>query len=383
MRFASVCLVCIAAGQAGAQEPVSYDYAVETGWTSNATDSAAGGEDFYLRHDHRLEIAGGAGPLSLRGGLWLEQTRHARLVGEDDLEAGAGIEASLEPGEGVALRLGYAATRSWIGEVIAGGGMVIELDSGLLEQEVLAELVLLGDGRQLTLAVDRVSRQPGETVLVGLPLPPLRLDPAVEQVRVRLDAELALGPDLVALARLHGFFTGVPPADQADHGREPADAARLAGGLRWRGDAMLLEARGGVDLVWPENAPQLLQGLSYLDAMVELAALEALTVSGRAMLGIELVEPVDGVAGRVAEAELGARLALGERVALTGALSLRGETGLFLPDLRETRRSASAGVTVALAGDMSVGVLARASRTEAPDTAYDTMSLALTFGGRL
>src|SRR5690606_15216941 len=88
-----------------AQSPLSLKSTIETGWTSNATESVAGGADVFVQHRHEATVTGTLGMLSLRAGLNFEQTHFATLSGEDDLALGGGVEIGMAPGEGVSLRI--------------------------------------------------------------------------------------------------------------------------------------------------------------------------------------------------------------------------------------------------------------------------------------
>ena len=93
-RIALVLIVALGGGVVGdlagfavaAQSPLAVSSQVETGWTSNASDSAAGGEDFYVSQSHELSLSGQSGDLLLRGSFALSQTRFATINLEDDTE---------------------------------------------------------------------------------------------------------------------------------------------------------------------------------------------------------------------------------------------------------------------------------------------------------
>ena len=144
-----IMLVAYAVGTAGAaaQAPVGIVSSVESGWTSNASESEGGTADFYLRHSHDVSATATMGPLSLRTGLMLEQQVFRQFTGENDLSVTGGVEAGLALGDGVALRLGYALTQEWTGKMLDLGPLVLTITSPARGHEALAELVVTGSGR--------------------------------------------------------------------------------------------------------------------------------------------------------------------------------------------------------------------------------------------
>ncbi len=382
------CLLVFAAtlaglGDAVAQSPIAASTSVETGWTSNAQDSFGGVADVYVRHDSEASVSGAWGPMTLRAGLTLEQTSFIQVTQENDLSIGGGVELGYALREGIGLRTGYEVTRSWTGEAVDLGALRIGVLSPAWEHEALAEVMLAGEGRQVTLGVDALVRFPGESMFDGLEIDPLRLESEVSLVTVRADGQLALSPQVAALARARGFFTSVPVADQEEFGREPADGAQVAGGILVEQGAITFEGRAGFDVVWPENAPRLWQFVPYTDVSAMLAASERLSVTARALREVELVAPIDGVASAVTEAELGARLSVAEAVALSGSVGVRREVGLYDPNASQTKRQVSAGVSFAPSANTELGLLAKAAWVEEPTGAYDSTSLAATFKGSL
>jgi len=368
---------------AAEQNPFGIDSFVESGWTSNASDSALGGADFFVHQKHALEWRGGVGPLALRGGLTLEQTRYARLTTEDDLEATAGLEAGLALGAGVGLRFGYALTRAWLGEALTVEAPLLGLRGDKREHEVLAELVLSGENRLLTIGVDGLWRQPADTTFSGIALPPLRLEPEIRHLTLRADGEWALAPELALLARAHGFVVAVPPADRFIYGREPADGARLAAGLRARQAALSLDGWMGLDVAWPVSAPELRRAIPYLDASARWQLNDVLGLSAALRSGMDLLDPIDGVASGKTELEGGVRLAVAEPLALAGTLGFSRETGLYAPELRRDRRFMRAALTYVPAPNAEIGIYAERAQVEAPLERYETLVMGVSGGVKL
>ncbi|KRA40288.1 hypothetical protein ASD80_12850 [Devosia sp. Root635] len=233
-----------------AQSPLALSSEIETGWTSNATDSATGGADFYVTHSHDMALTGSAGNLLLRGSLALTQTRFASLKFEDDAEVTGAIEAQLALGAAT-LRLGYAVTQSWTGDDLSIGGLAIPVRSVASEHEYVAEFTLRGVDQQVIVAVTGDWVLPGDSVLGELGLPPLRLTPQVGSVAGRVDWERALSPGLAVLAGMEAWFTLVPEAERIVYARAPVDGGRVSAGFRLADGGWSAEGKGGVDLVWP------------------------------------------------------------------------------------------------------------------------------------
>jgi len=365
-----------------AQSPLVLNSRVESGWTSNALESPGGSPDFYLRHSHDLAVGGVVGPLALRGGLLLEQQVFRTYRGENDLTLTGGVEAGLRLGEGLSLRLGYALTQDWRGEMLNLGPVLLTISNPAREHEMLGELIAAGAGRVVTLGVDIRHRQPGPASFEGLPLPPEVIDPEIRQVTGRVDAEWAIGPGLAGLARLHWITTAVPEADRETFGREPARMARLAAGLRLRQDHWYAEAQGGFDLAWPQAAPHLRQVRPYLDAKADLAVTERLRLAARALAAMDLFEPLDGVASHRLELDLSARLALSDRVALSLGLGASREQGLYDALLVSRKTSVNGGLALAIAPGLDAELRASHAMVEEPGAAYPVTTLGLILGGR-
>ncbi len=368
---------------AAAQAPVGIVSSVESGWTSNASESEGGAADFYLRHSHDVSATGTMGPLSLRTGLMLEQQVFRQFTGENDLSVTGGVEAGLALGDGVALRLGYALTQEWTGKMLDLGPLVLTITSPAREHEALAELVVTGSGRAVTLGVDARWRQPGLTEFAGLPLEPAIIEADVSQVTARVDGEWIMTPELAGLARLHWLSAGVAEADQVDFGREPAGVARLAGGLRLRQGVLTADLHAGFDLVWPQDATDLLRRMPYLDARVEWAAHERLVLSARLAAGAEIFKPIDDVASHKMDGDLGMRLALSDRLAMSLGVGMSREQGLYDEGLFNERRSVRGGFSFALSPHLDAGLTASHAEISEPGAHYPVSIIALMLGGRV
>lgn len=370
-------------GAAMGQAPVGLVSSVESGWTSNATESAGGAADFYLRHSHDLSARGAMGPLSLRAGLMVERQVFRQHDGENDLSITGGVEAGLALFEGMRLRTGYALTGEWTGKMLDLGPVMLSINSPALVHELLGELIVGDAGRAVTMGMDLRHRQPGPSDFAGLPIAPMVIDPEVREVTARVDGEWAIGQEVVGLARLHWIIASVPEADRLDFGREPASVARLAGGLRLRQGLLSVEARAGGDLVWPEAAPHLTQFWPYLDAKAEMAVTEQLRISARALAGVELFSPLDGVASRRLEADLDAGFALTDRIVVSAGLGLSHERGLYDDSAMKTNRTVRGAVSHSFVSGMEAGIKASHAQVEETGAAYEVSIIGLTLAGKV
>lgn len=376
-------LSALAAPAAMAQSPLTLTSNVESGWTSNALESPGASPDFYLRQTHDLSLTGTTGPLALRGGLMLEQQVFRTHGGENDVSVTGGIEAGLQLAEGMSLRLGYALTHEWKGEMLDLGPVMLTLSNPALEHEVLGEVAVAGADRAVIMGFDLRLRQPGLAEFDGLPLLPEKIDPEVRQVTGRVDGEWVITPEMAGLARLHWIRAAVPDADRATFGREPARIARVALGLRLQQAQWNAEARAGFDLVWPQAAPHLRHVMPYLDAKADLALTEQVTFTARVLAAAELFNPIDGVASHNLEAELGARLALSDRLALSAGIATTQERGLFDDSLASSKRGVNGGLSFVVAPGLEMGLVASHAQVEEPGAAYPVTTIGMTLAGRV
>ncbi len=366
-----------------AQSPILLASSVESGWTSNATESVDGTPDFYVQHTHEAALAEAMGPLVLRGALMVEHQTFRDQQGENDLSVTAALEAGLTLSDSVSLRLGYGVTRDWIGEIVDLGVLTLTLNSPATTHEMLAELSVAGADRAGAIGVEVWRLQPGLSRFEGLPLEPAQLDPEVMQIRSWLAGEWALSPQMAGLARLQWTIAGVPELDRFVFGREPASAAQLSGGLRLRQGIVTAEARAGVDMVWPQAATDLVERLPYLEADLALALTEQLSLTARGFLGVELFKPNDGVASRRMEAELGARLALTDYLTLNAGIALTREQGLYDDSIESSRRSAQAGLSARFAPGLEAGLVASHADVDEPGGSYSVRTIGFKLSGRV
>lgn len=382
-RIALVLIVALGGGPVAAQSPLALSSQVETGWTSNASDSAAGGADFYVSQSHELALSGQSGGLLLRGSLAFSQTRFATISFEDDTEVTGAVEGQLALGADAVLRLGYAVTQSWEGDDLLFAGLVVPVRGGGMAHEYLAEFTLRGTDQQVNVAVTADWTLPGDSVLDGLGLPPLRLAPRVGSVIGRVAWERALASNLAVLTGMEAWFTLIPEIDQVSYLRAPADGGRVSAGLRVADGNWSAEGWGGVDLVWPKGFSTLTRTLPYISLAARFVPMIGVTLALTGETGVELADPVDGVAGRKAAIELGTTWMLTPDVALSAQLSAQQEWGLFDNSLGRSVRMAMLGASYALSERFTYRATLSWSRHADPGESYDKAGIALSLTGSL
>ena len=385
MNWRGVALVMIwaGAGPAMAQSPIALTSHVETGWTSNATDSASGEGDFYASHTQELSLTGAADNFVLRGSLALSQTRFVSTTFEDDDEVAGAVEGELALGPGVVLRLGYAMTRSWTGDDLFVSGLVIPTRTVQSEHEYVAEVVVAGPDQQVTVGVNAGWVAPGDTTLVGFAVPPVRLSPEVGSVAVRVVWERALSPTVAALAGMEARFTAVPASDQITFLRAPANGGRVAAGLRMDDGMVMLEGSGGLDLVWPKGRADLMETSPYFALSASLEPVPEVTLAVGAETGVELASPLDGVAGQTVSIDIGAAWLARPDLTLSAKLAGWHEVGLFEPRLGRSSRTATLAANFAVSERFGYGVSLSWSRHDDPDEGYDKSGIAFSVSGAL
>jgi len=367
MRIASaVLLFCLLSETALAESPFSATSNAEAGWSSNISETPTGPSDFYLRHNHDLSLRGSLGSLDWKAGLKIDQTKYLHHSGEDDLEVTGGLEVGLPLASDMRLRLGYAVTREWTGTIADFGGTMVDISGEGITHEFIAELLMAGEGRAFVVGVDGVLSRPGDSVLAGLGLPPLRLAPEENAVTVRVDGEWVVGENLFALGRGHAFSTQVPELDKIAYGREPSQGLRLGVGLRHASEAFTVSGYVGADTVWPTNASHLIKVVPYVDVEAELALREGIGLGFRGLWGVGRDEPIDGVASQNLDLELALRLALHERVTLSAKAGLNREEGLYFPAGARWQKTLGADLTAALTDKISVRIGAQQKWVEQP-----------------
>ncbi|MDB5585453.1 MAG: hypothetical protein JWP26_423 [Devosia sp.] len=366
-----------------AQSPLTITSQVETGWTSNATDSAAGRSDFYATHNEEISLTGTAGDALLRGTLRITQTRFLDTTYEDDDEVAGGVEAELALGTDAKLRLGYAVTRSWTGDDLNIEGFIIPIRSEETDHEFVGTFVVTGPDQKVTVDVAALWAVQGKSELVGLGLPPLKLEADVGTVTTRIAWEKAISPTMAALAGMEAWFTTVPELDQLLYFRAPADGGRVSTGLRVIAGQLTLSGSAGFDLVWPKGHADLRRTSPYFAVAASLVPTDGLTVTLNTATGVELADPLDGVAGRTAAIDLGATVALAPQVELSAQLGGWQEAGLYDTSLIRSRRTAAVGLHYAVSPRLGYGATVSFAHHDDPGESYDKTGVALSVTGSL
>lgn len=381
--FGTALIATLLVWPVAAQSPLSIKSQVETGWTSNATDSAAGRDDLYATHNTEISLTGVAGDALLRGTLSITQTRFMTTSFEDDDEVAGGIEAELALGTDAKLRLGYAVTRSWTGDDLNIEGFIIPIRGDETDHEFIGTLVVTGPDQQVTVDVAGLWAVQGDSELVGLGLPPLKLQPDVGSVTTRIAWEKAISPTMAALAAMEAWFTTVPELDQYLFFRAPADGGRVSAGLRVVAGPVTLSGSAGFDLVWPKGRADLRRTSPYFAMAASLAPAAGVNLSLNAGTGVELVDPIDGVAGHTAAIDLAATVALTPQVALSAQLGGWREVGLYDTSLIRSRRTAALGLRYAASAQFSYGATLSLGHYDNPGESYDKTGLAFSVTGSL
>lgn len=372
-RFSCIAIWVVSVSAVFGEDAFALKDTVETGWTSNATETVDGPSDLFVEHKHELSLSHAMGALSLRGTLLFEQTRFATISVEDDMSAAAGVEAALELDKGMVLRAGYALTRDWIGEGLPLDDAMIGVANGKVTHETMLELAVMGTDQQVNVTVNGSWRYPEDAIISGLPitLPPVRLDPEVGVVAVGVNWEKAVTGTLAVLGRLEGDFSDVPEHDQLDYGRLPGTAGTVASGVRARAGNLFVEFLAGATMVWPLIDPGLREILPYLAMQSELALGDRWTLALRAEKSVDLDDPLDPVASSVSEVELSARYRMTDALSLSAVVSRSEELGIF--DASQTRRvqTASLRLDYAIAYQASLSLAAWQKWVEEGGDNYD------------
>ena len=222
---------------------------------------------------------------------------------------------------------------------------------------------------------------PGDSVLDGLGLPPLRLSPIVGSIAGKVRWERALTPNLAVLTGMEAWFTLIPEADQLTYLRVPADGGRVSAGLRLADGTWTAEGKGGVDLAWPKGFSAMSRTMPYIALAASVVPMTGVTLAASGETGMELADPVDGVAGRTAAIDLGATWMLTPDVTLSASLAGQQEWGLFDASLMRSVRMATLGARYAVSERFTYLLMLTWSRHAEPEERYDKTGLALSLRG--
>jgi len=353
---------------------------VTGGWTSNATETPGGPSDTYVEHRHDISFAGGQDGLALRGRLSLSQTRFVSTdVAED--EFGAGIEGEMLLAPGVTLRLGYALDHKQATDGLPLGGGILPVDSAETRQEVGGQVTVARGTETVTLSLVREGLHFGPTRIGSLP--PMRMTADAGVTSLEAEWRHALGGGALVLAGGRLRFTGVGEEDRLLFERFPAHDLRMSFGLGSEGQGNIAAlARGGLDVVWPDGRGDLAELQPFAEFLLEArfggfaAALEAGTE-------IELIDPVDGVAGT--KRRLGIELvqALMPGLDAHGGFAHEREKGIYDPASFIEKTSLSAGLRYRPDTHWSYGLAVTRTGHSEQGLAYRKTDVALTISGAI
>lgn len=385
LRLWICALAAVLAGWAAAEElRIVVEGSAAAGWTDNALDAPLSVPDVFQSRTGRIVIAGGGDDVSLRGGLELVQTRFAAYDFMDSDELSGEIEATVHLSDAVSLRLGYAGSHTALGEALVVGGGILALRRSVSGQEVGAELVAQHDALRLSLGFAHEWVRHGEADLSALGLVPARLSPDADATGLRLGLVRSLAPGLAlggeALVRL----VAVSPGDRIAFGRQPADGLRLSAGYDVEARAGLsATVRAGLDLARPRAGPEPAAAGPHAAFSLEAALRGGFVLGFEAETGLELADPVDGIASQARRFGASLRYVTLPSVELFARMAFSREAGLYDRFLFLEERSVSVGFVRRVDGRFSHGVtLSRALRSE-PGTGHVRTSLLLMVSGRL
>lgn len=377
MRLVATCLGAwvVVALPASAQQAWALTSTIETGWTSNASERPSGASDIYIRNVHALRGEVPAGDVVLRGSLSLDQTQFQLTRYEDDVSLAADIEAEWLFDPSLVLRLGYSASRSWTGDELDLGGVALAVRTDETVQSAGLELTAGTADRRLVLdaAATWHRSAPAQIELIG----PLTLVADVTSAEAGIAWESALSPHAAVLAEMRSWFTTVTVAEQLAFSRFPANQGRVVTGLRWQDGPLGIEVRAGFDLVVPKIDGLDTRLLSSNAVALNFQATEKFRLTFAAANGVELTDPLDGVAGRTTEWQLGAVYAVTEATELQVGVSSDSEAGLYDGTVSSRSLSLSAGLQHAFSKVAAVTAKAVLSGEVGSMPALSTVSTAL------
>jgi hypothetical protein len=381
-------IVLLASGlcaAAAATEPVvSLNSTAQGGWTSNATETPMGPADSFIDYSHEARISASLGAMSLRGTLRLEQTIFQTITEENDISIAGGLEAGLVLAEGVSLRGGYGLTRQWTGEGVPTDIGLVGIAGVTDEREAFAELLIGGADQQVRLSLNQTWKSPGPSQISGLPvpLPPLRLDPAVGVTGVGVDWEKVVTPNVAFLLRLRTDHSHIPEPDQLEFGRSEAASGTAAAGVRISEQHFGVEVLSGTTVLWPYQQPALREMLPYIAARLQLALGDRLSIVGKGAARTEMDNPIDPVASRVMEGDISATIKLTDATSVTTGMGQSQESAIF--GFPQTRLVHSAEVRLDHAFSERVRVSMAASKKWVAEMGerYEVTRVALGIGSR-
>lgn len=315
----------------GTEPVVTLNSTAQAGWTSNATGTSRGPADSFVDYRHEATISASVGAMSLRGTLRLERTIFQKITEENDLSIAAGLEAGLALADNISLRAGYGLTRQWTGEGVPTDIGLVGIAGVTDERETFAELLIAGVDQQVRVSINQSWKYPEASQISGLPipLPPLRLDPAVGVTGVGVDWEKVVTPNMAVLIRLRSDHSHIPEPDQFEFGRFEAASGTAAAGVRISEQHFGAEVVSGATMLWPYQQPSLRQTLPYITARLQLALGDRLSIEGNGAVRTEMDNPIDPVASQVMEGDISATVKLTDATSVTSGMGQSQESAIF------------------------------------------------------
>ena len=319
----------------------------------------------------------------MRGSLSITQTGFANTTFENDDEIAGTLEAELALGGAAVLRLGYTANRSWTGDDLSIGGLVVPVRSDEFAARICCRarrggLRAAGDGRRGCGLGSAGRNDPGRLrSAAGAAVAGGRFGSGAGGMGAGVVASVAV------LAAMEAWFTQSPKTNRSMFLRAPADGGRAAAGLRlgrgyrgYRGGR-----RAGYGLA--KGGAELASGVAVFCGECQFDAIAEVTVTLGAESGIELADPVDSVAGRTVAIEAGAAWSLRPDVTLFGQAGWMAGSGAVRSWPRAIAPYGDVGGHLSASEHSVYGATVSWSRHDDPAESYDKTGIALSLSGTL
>ena len=264
---------------------------VETGYTSNGTDSAVGEPDVFTHHVETLEIAGERDGTAIRGSVTFDQTKFLTQDIENDDAIGISLAVGQRLSPELVLRGALSAIASNTGDDWDFAGFYIATRTPSVAGEAMVEALLSRDATEIRLKGSFGGQHYGNSSFPNLPQEPFKLQPDNTRRDVELVVQQGVGP-VRALGRVAAQAVDVPLADQDNLGRLPGRKlfASLGGEIAW-GELRLTVEGGGV-AIWAAGQ-QFTRPFARLRAVATPAGGLSLEAVGETH--VELVDNLDAV----------------------------------------------------------------------------------------
>lgn len=290
------------------------------GWTSNAEGAAGGKSDTFIQHHHAIGVTSAGDGLVLRGALFFDETRYARLWQENDRQLGAELAGTWHLAPDLAARATLAITGYEEGQAIPLGQELVGATTPYLKGSLGFEIETRIGSTLMTAAIGHAILAHGETRF-SAPFAPLRTraDASLWTADLRLSHALDETVSLTGLVR--GIVQTISHDDQLIYGRVPVRALRLAGGLETTiplRAGFTLEA--GADFIWADIAGVRAAILPYARSEMTLALGGGFDLSARLRTSLDFETPADGFADWVIEGRTAIGYAISQSARLEAAI---------------------------------------------------------------